>query len=95
MFKPLLLVYSAELWIRRATALSRNGVRKVDGLSTGSRCFAQGHGPGHERRRRGCHPHSPRPAHLHALNVPQHDIPDSLVVSSDVGVRAAFPGEEK
>lgn len=36
------------------------------------------------------HP-SPKAAHLHALNVLQQDISDSLVISSDVGVRAAFP----
>lgn len=34
---------------------------------------------------------SPEAAHLHALNVLQHDISDSLVISSDVGIRAAFP----
>lgn len=28
----------------------------------------------------------PQPAHLHALNVLKHDIPDSLVISSDVGI---------
>lgn len=28
----------------------------------------------------------PQPAHLHALNVLKHDVPDSLVISSDVGI---------
>lgn len=35
-------------------------------------------------------PPKSQPAHLHALNVLQHDIADSLVIS-DLGIRAAFP----
>lgn len=36
------------------------------------------------------HP-NPKAAHLHALNVLQQDVSDSLVISSDVGIWAAFP----
>lgn len=41
-------------------------------------------------------PTSPPPpaAYLHPLNVLQHYISDSLVISSDVGIRAAFPGSK-
>lgn len=50
-------------------------------------------GPGIILRREPAPP-KPQVAHLHGLEVLQHDISDSLVISSDVGIWTAFPGSK-
>lgn len=62
-------------------------------MSSKSRVVMDGDGsPGLPFPREPVPPEShPEAAHLHTLNVPQQDISDSLVIPSDVGVRAAFP----
>lgn len=91
MYKLLLLVCKVELLNQTAIMLCPvTFLRTVeDSLTTRSSldAFCRLTGQAVHTQKRGSYPFPPpQPAHLHALDVLKHDIPDSLVISSDVRI---------